>query len=50
MTSEINDVDFSAIMIRNDHLGFLIAMAARFGYGSNGSDVRCGVLPPELFS
>jgi hypothetical protein len=29
-------------------LDFLFAMAARFGYGSDGSDVRCGVLP-ELF-
>jgi hypothetical protein len=26
-------------------LDFLFAMAARFGYGSNGSGVRCGVLP-----
>jgi len=24
---------------------FLFAMAARFGYGSKGSDVGCGVLP-----
>jgi hypothetical protein len=28
-----------------DHTGFLFAMAARFGYGSNGSGVRCGELP-----
>jgi hypothetical protein len=29
-------------MIRLD---FLLAMAAKFGYGLNGSDVRCGLLP-----
>jgi hypothetical protein len=32
-------------MIRVIRLDFLFAMAARFGYGANGSDVGCGVLP-----
>jgi hypothetical protein len=41
----INDVIFSAIMIRVIRLDFLFAMAARFGYGADGSDVGCGVLP-----
>jgi hypothetical protein len=41
----INDLIFSAIMIGTITLDFLFAMAARFGYGSDGSDVRCGVLP-----
>jgi hypothetical protein len=42
-----NDDDFSAIMIGIVTLDFLFATAARFGYGSNGSDVRCGVLPSQ---
>ena len=40
----INAVIFSAIMIGMIALDFLFARAARFGYGSDGSDVRGGVL------
>jgi hypothetical protein len=42
--SYIDAVIFSAIMICMITLGFLLAMAARFGYGSNGSDVMYCVL------
>jgi hypothetical protein len=45
----INAVIFLAIMIRVIRVDFLSAMAARFGYDSNGSDVRCGVLPQSFF-
>jgi hypothetical protein len=29
-------------------LDFLFAMAARFGYGANWCNVRCGVLPESV--
>jgi hypothetical protein len=33
-------------MLRIIKLNFF-AVASRFGYGSNGSDIRCGVLPSQ---
>jgi hypothetical protein len=42
--SYIDAVIFSAIMICMITLGFLLAMAAGFGYGSNASDVTYCVL------
>jgi hypothetical protein len=45
----IENTSISVIMIGQSTLDVLFAMAARFGYDSDGCDIRCGLLPAVVF-